>query len=150
MQAGEAVDPRRWASDVRLGGRQVADVVDPVAVATLLHEGATVVLQSLHRTVPAVGRFAADLEAQVSHPVQVNAYLTPPGSAGLAVHAETAEGEVRVRLEVASAGAARPRRPADRSRWGHLPLTVEDGPSGPVLVLQPAPAGPQPPERRAR
>jgi len=88
MQAGEAVDPRRWASDVRLGGRQVADVVDPVAVATLLHEGATVVLQSLHRTVPAVGRFAADLEAQVSHPVQVNAYLTPPGSAGLAVHAD--------------------------------------------------------------
>jgi len=79
---------------------------------------------------------------------EVALHAGPPG--GLAVHVETAEGEVRVRLEVASAGAARPRRPADRSRWGHLPLTVEDGPSGPVLVLQPAPAGPQPPERRAR
>jgi len=88
IRAGEAVDPRRWATEVRLGGRQVPDVVDPAAVAALLHEGATVGLQSLHRTVPAVGRFAADLEGQVSHPVQVNAYLTPPGSSGLAAHAD--------------------------------------------------------------
>ena len=43
-------------------------------------DGATVVLQSLHRTVPAVGRFASALEAEISHPVQVNAYLTPPGA----------------------------------------------------------------------
>jgi len=88
MRAGEPVEPRRWATEVRLGGRQVADVVDPAAVAALLHDGATVVLQSLHRTVPRVGRFAAALEAQVSHPVQVNAYLTPPGSSGLAAHAD--------------------------------------------------------------
>ena len=88
MRDGEAVDPRSWTSDVRLGGRAVPDVVDPAAVARHLDDGATVVLQSLHRTVPSVGRFAAALEARVSHPVQVNAYLTPPDSAGLAPHAD--------------------------------------------------------------
>lgn len=88
MRAGEPIDAASWCTTVRLGGRQVADVVDPVAIARALDGGATVVLQSLHRTVPAVGRFASALESEVSHPVQVNAYLTPPGAAGLAPHAD--------------------------------------------------------------
>lgn len=88
MRAGEAVDAASWCTTVRLGGRQVADVVDAVAIGRALGDGASVVLQSLHRTVPAVGRFAAALEAEISHPVQVNAYLTPPGAAGLAPHAD--------------------------------------------------------------
>lgn len=88
MRAGEAVDPASWTATIRLGGRQVADVVDPSAVGRALQDGGTVVLQSLHRTAPAVGRFASALEAEISHPVQVNAYLTPPGAAGLAPHAD--------------------------------------------------------------
>lgn len=88
MRAGEPVDAASWCTTVRLGGRQVPDVVDPVAIGRALGDGATVVLQSLHRTVPAVGRFASALEAEVSHPVQVNAYLTPPGATGLAPHAD--------------------------------------------------------------
>ena len=88
MRAGQAVDAASWCTTVRLGGRQVGDVVDPAAVGRALLEGSTVVLQSLHRTVPSVGRFALALEAEISHPVQVNAYLTPPGAAGLAPHAD--------------------------------------------------------------
>jgi mannose-6-phosphate isomerase-like protein (cupin superfamily) len=88
MRDGTPVDAGAWTTTVRLGGRWVSDVVDPVAVGRHLLDGATVVLQSLHRTVPSVGRFAAALEAEVSHPVQVNAYLTPPGAAGLAPHAD--------------------------------------------------------------
>ena len=88
MRAGDPVDAASWCTTVRLGGRQVADVVDPAAIGRALGDGATVVLQSLHRTVPAVGRFASALEAEISHPVQVNAYLTPPGAAGLAPHAD--------------------------------------------------------------
>lgn len=88
MRAGAPVDASSWCTTVRLGGRQVPEVVDPIGIGRALDEGATVVLQSLHRTVPAVGRFAAALEAEVSHPVQVNAYLTPPGAAGLAPHAD--------------------------------------------------------------
>lgn len=88
MRAGQAVDADSWCTTIRLGGRQVGDVVDPAAVGRALLDGATVVLQSLHRTVPSVARFAAALEAEISHPVQVNAYLTPPGAAGLAPHAD--------------------------------------------------------------
>lgn len=88
MRDGNPVDAGSWTTSVRLGGRWVSDVVDPEAVGRHLLDGATVVLQSLHRTVPSVARFAAALEAEVSHPVQVNAYLTPPGAAGLAPHAD--------------------------------------------------------------
>jgi mannose-6-phosphate isomerase-like protein (cupin superfamily) len=88
MRDGQPVDAAAWTGRVRLGGRWLDDVVDPVALGRQLRDGATVVLQSLHRTVPSVGGFAGALEAQVSHPVQVNAYLAPPGSAGLAAHAD--------------------------------------------------------------
>lgn len=88
MRAGAPVDAGSWCTTTRLGGREVGDVVDPAAVGPALLDGATVVLQSLHRTVPSVGRFGAALEAEISHPVQVNAYLTPPGAAGLAPHAD--------------------------------------------------------------
>lgn len=88
MRAGQAVDAASWCTTIRLGGRQVSEVVDPSSVGRALLDGATVVLQSLHRTVPSVGRFASALEAEISHPVQVNAYLTPPGAAGLAPHAD--------------------------------------------------------------
>lgn len=89
MRAGEAIDAASWCTTLRLGGRQVGDVVDPASVGRALLDGATVVLQSLHRTVPTVGRFAAALEAEISHPVQVNAYLTPSGAAGLAPHSDS-------------------------------------------------------------
>ena len=88
MRAGQAVDAASWCTTLRLGGRQVGDVVDPASVGRALLDGATVVLQSLHRTVPSVGRFASALEGEISHPVQVNAYLTPPGAAGLAPHSD--------------------------------------------------------------
>ena len=88
VREGERVDPRAYTTTLRLGGRQVSDVVDPAKVTDLLAEGATLVVQSLHRTWPSVGRFAADLEAEASHPVQANAYLTPAGAAGLAPHAD--------------------------------------------------------------
>ncbi len=53
-----------------------------------MSEGATLVLQSLHRTVSSVGSFVTALQDEISHPVQANAYLTPPGATGLAEHAD--------------------------------------------------------------
>ncbi|MGY6501093.1 MAG: JmjC domain-containing protein [Acidimicrobiales bacterium] len=88
VQDGAVLDPARYCATRRIGGRVLDDVIDPARLADRYSEGATVVLQSLHRTWPAVGRFAAALEAAISHPVQVNAYLTPPGAAGLAPHAD--------------------------------------------------------------
>jgi lysine-specific demethylase/histidyl-hydroxylase NO66 len=44
------------------------------------------VLQSLHRFWPPLARFGRDLELALTHPGQVNAYVTPPASQGLGVH----------------------------------------------------------------
>ena len=85
---GRPVPPERWTRRTRLGGRDLDDVVDPVAVAAELARGATVVGQSLHRTRTDVGRWVASLADEISHPVQANAYLTPPGATGLAPHAD--------------------------------------------------------------
>jgi lysine-specific demethylase/histidyl-hydroxylase NO66 len=44
------------------------------------------VLQSLHRFWPPLTRLARDLEGALTHPVQVNAYVTPPAARGLGAH----------------------------------------------------------------
>jgi bifunctional lysine-specific demethylase and histidyl-hydroxylase NO66 len=64
-------------------------MADPARVLRLHAEGATIVLQSLHRWWPPLVRFCRDLEAALGHAVQANAYLTPAGAAGLAPHHDT-------------------------------------------------------------
>jgi hypothetical protein len=51
--------------------------------------GATIVLQGLHLTRPAVGEFCRSLEAALGHPAQANAYYTPRDAQGLPVHHDT-------------------------------------------------------------
>jgi mannose-6-phosphate isomerase-like protein (cupin superfamily) len=80
------VAPARYCRPTRLGPETFADVVDGGKVADAFRAGATVVLQSMHRTWPSISTMAAALEAEISHPVQVNAYLTPPFSVGLGSH----------------------------------------------------------------
>jgi len=55
-------------------------------VAALFADGATVVLQALHRTWPAVIDLCTRLGAELGHPVQANAYITPPSSRGFSAH----------------------------------------------------------------
>jgi Cupin superfamily protein len=64
----------------------VADLADPGRVYELFRGGATIVLQSLHRFWPPLARLGHDLEVGLTHPVQVNAYVTPPASRGLGGH----------------------------------------------------------------
>lgn len=85
---GRTLPASDYCRTVRLGGQVTDDVIDPGKLADRFAEGGTIVLQSLHRTHPMVGRFAAELEHITSHPVQVNAYLTPPGAAGLRPHSD--------------------------------------------------------------
>ena len=63
----------------KAGGRTLGDVVDPAALAAQYAEGATLVLNALHRTHPPVGRFCRELAAELGHPTQCNAYVTPGG-----------------------------------------------------------------------
>jgi hypothetical protein len=67
-------------------GATVADQVDDVALTRLFADGATIVLQGLNRTHPPVLQFVQQLAADLGHPVQANAYVTPPQAQGLSAH----------------------------------------------------------------
>lgn len=67
-------------------GATVADQVVDDRVMDLFASGHTVVLQALHRLWPPLVAFAGELGAELGHPVQVNAYITPKQSQGFAPH----------------------------------------------------------------
>jgi len=71
------------------GGGAGASVGDQVAddkVLAALADGATLVLQALHRTWPPLVEFGTALSGELGHPVQINAYVTPPQNQGFAPH----------------------------------------------------------------
>jgi len=82
---GQIVPPRRFTRGGGVGA-EIADQVDPDQVLALVRDGSTLVLQGLHRIWPALIDFTGDLAADLGHPVQVNAYITPAQSQGFAAH----------------------------------------------------------------
>lgn len=70
-------------------GAEIADQVLDERILDLYAGGATLVLQGLHRTWPALIDFTRELGLAVGQPLQVNAYLTPAGSQGFATHYDT-------------------------------------------------------------
>jgi ribosomal protein L16 Arg81 hydroxylase len=70
-------------------GAEVADQVRDERVLSLYADGATLVLQGLHRIWPPLVDFAGGLAGELGQPVQVNAYLTPAGNRGFATHYDT-------------------------------------------------------------
>ena len=89
VKDGRQLDRRSYTRSGRVGGQPVDDLADPRRLYELFDGGATIVLQSLHRFWPPLARFGRDLELTLTHPVQVNAYITPPASQGLGVHHDT-------------------------------------------------------------
>jgi lysine-specific demethylase/histidyl-hydroxylase NO66 len=82
---GSVLAPGRFTR----GGGAGAGSPDQVAddkVLGLLDDGATLVLQGLHRTWPPLIDFANELSGDLGHPVQINAYITPPQNQGFAAH----------------------------------------------------------------
>jgi hypothetical protein len=70
-------------------GAGVSDQVADDKVLGLVADGATLVLQALHRNWPPLMRFGSRLSAELGHPVQINCYLTPPQNQGFASHYDT-------------------------------------------------------------
>jgi len=71
------------------GGGAGATIGDQAAddkVLAALADGATLVLQALHRTWPPLVEFGSALAGDLGHPVQINAYVTPPQNQGFAPH----------------------------------------------------------------
>ncbi|MFG1804083.1 cupin domain-containing protein [Micromonospora carbonacea] len=85
---GQLVPAARWTGGGGAGA-EIGDQVLDERILELYASGATLVLQGLHRTWPALIDFARDLGAALAQPLQVNAYLTPAGSQGFATHYDT-------------------------------------------------------------
>jgi ribosomal protein L16 Arg81 hydroxylase len=64
-------------------------IADPVRVAALFADGATIILPHLHRKLPRLAELCADLELVFSARFQTNVYLTPPRAQGFKTHFDT-------------------------------------------------------------
>ncbi|MBI5160445.1 MAG: cupin-like domain-containing protein [Micrococcales bacterium] len=67
-------------------GAEVADQVSSDRVLAQFAAGATIVLQGLHRMWPPLQHFTRQLIAELGHPAQVNAYVTPGSNRGFDPH----------------------------------------------------------------
>ena len=89
VKDGAELPPSTYVRTVSLGSEWLHDVIDAGRVYDAFQNGATIVVQGLQRYWEPVVRFARELELELSHPVQVNAYVSPPGERGLGVHYDT-------------------------------------------------------------
>jgi lysine-specific demethylase/histidyl-hydroxylase NO66 len=89
VKDGKPLPPSAYTKSGRMGSQPLQDLADPGRIFDQFARGATIVLQSLQRYWPPLTGFSRDLELFLTHPVQVNAYLTPPASRGLGVHHDT-------------------------------------------------------------
>jgi ribosomal protein L16 Arg81 hydroxylase len=130
------------------GGGAGAGIADQVAddkVLGLLADGATLVLQGLHRTWPPLVEFGAGLADELGHPIQINAYITPPQNRGFAPHYDVHDvfvlqvsGRKRWRLHEPVVTS-----PLDNQNWEkHRARVAERAEAEPVLdtVLEPGDA----------
>jgi ribosomal protein L16 Arg81 hydroxylase len=67
-------------------GAGVADQIDDTALWRQFADGATMVLQAVHRTWAPVADLVSQLGTELGHPVQANAYITPPQNQGFDEH----------------------------------------------------------------
>lgn len=130
VRAGEAVDPSTWTRRARTGATSIDDLLDAGRALDLFADGATIVLQSLHRWWPAVGALCRDLEVELGHAVQANAYLTPGGATGLAPHHDTHDVFV---LQVHGTKDWTVRRPATRAPLARQRSDHDEAAAQPVL-----------------
>lgn len=72
-----------------IGNHHFDDLIDVAKVYSLWNQGATIILQSLQTNTPTLIPILRQLEAELGHPVQANAYLTPPKSQGFHIHYDT-------------------------------------------------------------
>lgn len=86
---GTVLPSASYTTKATLAGQPLTGLVDGRKVLDLFESGATLVLQGLHRYWPPLTELIRTLEVELGHPCQANAYLTPPGSQGFAVHKDT-------------------------------------------------------------
>ncbi len=86
VKDGETLPPSRYTKTTRTGSQEARGVIDSMAVFDEFAEGATIVFQSMHRYWAPLADYCRGLELALGHPVQANAYVTPPGAQGFGAH----------------------------------------------------------------
>jgi bifunctional lysine-specific demethylase and histidyl-hydroxylase NO66 len=86
---GAVLPESAYTRSATLAGKPLTGLVDARRALALFDDGATVVFQGVHRYWPPLTDLVAELELELGHPCQANAYLTPPGAQGFAVHSDS-------------------------------------------------------------
>lgn len=86
---GAVLPESSYTRHATMAGKTLSGLVDATKALAAFRDGATVVFQGLHRYHPPLTRLVAELELELGHPCQANAYLTPAGSQGFAVHSDS-------------------------------------------------------------
>jgi lysine-specific demethylase/histidyl-hydroxylase NO66 len=89
VKSGQALPVTAYTVPPANKSRSLERQVSGPLVYERFAEGATIVLESLHRYWLPLTDFCRDLELSLGHRLQVNAYITPPGSQGFDVHQDT-------------------------------------------------------------
>jgi bifunctional lysine-specific demethylase and histidyl-hydroxylase NO66 len=117
-------------------GAGIADQVSDDKLVRLFADGSTLVLQGLHRIWPPILEFCQRLAAELGHPVQANAYVTPPQNQGFSAHYDVhdvfvlqIDGEKRWRI-------SRPvlESPLRAQPWSDRQAQVEEAAQEPPLL----------------
>lgn len=89
VRDGSPVPPRAYTRSFGSRPDDTIKVADPALVFDWFGDGATIILESLHRYSPPLRDFCRDLETELRQSTQVNAYITPPGAQGFATHVDS-------------------------------------------------------------
>lgn len=86
---GHYLGPETYTHDLKFGGEVFHGVPDVSRIVSEYRNGASVVLPALHRLSQPMGDLCRRLEAEISHAVHANAYLTPGNASGFTPHYDT-------------------------------------------------------------
>jgi bifunctional lysine-specific demethylase and histidyl-hydroxylase NO66 len=86
VRDGDTLAPTTYCRTAGIGHRTIDDVIQPNRVLEHYDGGATMVLQGLQLTDPALGRCANNIALALDQPVQINAYMSPANARGLELH----------------------------------------------------------------
>jgi hypothetical protein len=89
VKEGAKLEPGDYTVDLSWRPTPFSGTADVERVLAEFEAGATIVIQGLHLNRAETAIFCRALEGALGHPVQANAYYTPRGSQGLAVHHDT-------------------------------------------------------------
>ncbi len=78
--------------DIRLAvAGKVLDASENVNLIKLCQSGATLIVNQVHKLIPEIAEFAAEIKADLGYPNQVNAYCSWPEKQGFSSHYDTHE-----------------------------------------------------------